>query len=105
MPTLGQPGNQDRIEVGAGSVNRGGIAGWPRSKDQKTAVFGGFSHGLGPNWADLQENNIFAAKSTHCRALNQHEYSSLMPWYIIKNWEFCVSKTGAFAVIRKTAGI
>ena len=40
-----QPGHQNRLEIGAGRINRGGVAGRARSQNQQTTMLR-FSHGM-----------------------------------------------------------
>ena len=45
LPALFQSGDQDRLEIGAGRINRCGIAGGSGAEDQQPAVFG-FEHAV-----------------------------------------------------------
>ena len=41
LPALGDAGDQDRLQVGSGGVDRGGVAGGAGAQDQEPGMFGG----------------------------------------------------------------
>ncbi|MNC88281.1 hypothetical protein D3C83_40820 [compost metagenome] len=44
MAALGETGEQHRLKIRAGGIDRGGIAGRPRTEDQQAAMFRCFGH-------------------------------------------------------------
>ena len=41
LPALGDAGDQHRLEIGPGGVDRGGVAGGAGAQDQEPGMFGG----------------------------------------------------------------
>ena len=68
LTALGEPGDQCRLEVGAGRVNRRGISGGTGTEDEQGEMFGSSDHML-KSGIYLQKSNTLTAPAWRCRVI------------------------------------